>query len=67
MRGIGRPPKLPEGYRLDLSSDPDAPALQRPDGAVVARFAARGMTYEVVEREAMEDLLFSSLEAGNLT
>ena len=52
---------------MDLSSDPDAPALRRPDGTVVARFAATGMTYEVVEREAMEDLLFSSLEAGNLT
>jgi hypothetical protein len=38
------PPKLPEGYRLDLSADPDAPALRRPDGTAVARFAVRGMT-----------------------
>ncbi len=52
---------------MDLSSDPDAPALRCPDGAVVARFAARGMTYEVVEREAMEDLLFRSFETGNPT
>ncbi len=57
MRGTGRPPKLPEGYRLDLSSDPDAPALRRPDGALVARFVAGGMTYEVIEQEALEDLL----------
>jgi hypothetical protein len=52
-----RPPKLPEGYRLDLTSDPDAPALRRPDGTVVARFSARGMTHETIEREALEDLL----------
>ena len=31
---------LPEGYRLDLLGDPDAPALRRLDGTVVARFAA---------------------------
>ena len=54
------PPKLPEGYRLDLSADPDAPALRRPDGTVVARFAVRGMTHEAVEREALEDLLHTS-------
>jgi hypothetical protein len=54
------PPKLPKGYRLDLSADPDAPALQRPDGTVVARFAVRGMTHEAVEREALEDLLQTS-------
>ena len=52
-----RPPKPPEGYRLDLASDPDAPALRRPDGSVVAHFSARGMTYEAIEREALEDLL----------
>ena len=52
-----RPPKLPEGYRLDLACDPDAPALRRPDSSVVARFVARGMTSEVIEREALEDLL----------
>jgi hypothetical protein len=57
-----RPPKLPEGYRLDLTSDPDAPALRRPDGSVVARFGARssGTMPEAVEREALEDLLRTS-------
>jgi hypothetical protein len=54
------PPKLPEGYRLDLSADPDAPALRRPDATVVARFAVRGMTHQAVEREALEDLLHTS-------
>ena len=52
-----RPPKLPEGYRIDLVDDPDAPALRRPDGTVVARFGARGMTHEALEREALVDLL----------
>jgi hypothetical protein len=52
-----RAPKLPEGYRLDLAGDPDAPALRRPDGTVVARFGAKGMTHEALEREALEDLL----------
>jgi hypothetical protein len=51
------PFKLPEGYRLDLADDPGAPALRRSDGTVVARFGARGMTHEAVEREALEDLL----------
>ena len=46
-----------EGYRLDLAGDPDAPALRRPDGTVVARFGARGLTHEALEREALEDLL----------
>ena len=54
------PPKLPEGYRLDLADDPDAPALRRPDGTVVARFGARGMTHQAVEREALEDLLHTT-------
>lgn len=49
--------ELPEGYRLDLAEDPDAPALRRPDGTVAARFSARGMTHEAIEREALEDLL----------
>jgi hypothetical protein len=53
-------PKLPEGYRLDLADDPDAPALRRPDGTVVARFGVRGMTHQAVEREALEDLLHTS-------
>ena len=60
MRETHGPPKLPEGYRLDLSGDPDVPALRRPDGTVVARFAVRGMTHEAVEREALEDLLHMS-------
>ena len=62
MRETRRPPKLPEGYSLDLTSDPDAPALRRPDGVVVARFSPRGMMYEVVEQEALEDLLHASEE-----
>ena len=57
-----RPPKLPEGYRLDLAGDPDAPALRRPDGSVVARFSAWGMTIEALERAALEDLLRASPE-----
>jgi len=57
-------PKLPEGYRLDLADDPDAPALRRPDGTVVARFSVRGMTHEAVEREALEDLLHTSRKPG---
>jgi len=51
-------PSLPEGYRLDLASDPHAPALRRPNGVVVARFGAWGMTHEAVEREAWGDLLY---------
>ena len=54
---IARSPKLPEGYRLDLASDPDAPALRRPDGVVVARFSRRGGTEWEMAREAWEDLL----------
>jgi hypothetical protein len=53
-------PKLPEGYRFDPASDPDAPALRRPDGTVVARFSLRGTTYEALEQEALEDLLRTS-------
>jgi hypothetical protein len=60
MRETDGPPKLPEGYRLDLADDPDAPALRRPDGTVVARFGLRGMTNQAVEREALEDLLHTS-------
>src|SRR5215217_5468115 len=60
------PPKLPEGYRLDLADDPDAPALRRPDGTVVARFGARGMTHQAVEREALEDLLGTSRKPGGV-
>ena len=65
MGGAWNSPKLPKGYRSDLASDPDAPALRRPDGTVVARFSARGMTHEALEREALEDLLLrTSQESG---
>lgn len=65
MGGTRRPRKLPEGYRLDLVGDPDAPALRRPDGSVVVRFSAWGMTHEAVEREALEDLLRTSSKYGH--
>ena len=58
------PPKLAKGYRLYLASDPNAPALRRPDGTVVARFGARGMTNEAIEREALEDLLGTGRKLG---
>ena len=60
---VGQTPgksKMPEGYRLDLLGDPDAPALLRPDGTVVARLAARGLRREALEREALEDLLLGT-------
>ena len=60
MQGRGKPSKLPEGYRLDLSSDPDAPVLRRPDGTAAARFSAWGMTKEAIEQEALEDFLHRS-------
>jgi hypothetical protein len=66
VRETHGPPKLPEGYRLDLSADPDAPALRRPDGTVVARFGARGTTGEAIEREALEDLLRTSRKPGGV-
>jgi hypothetical protein len=62
MGATHRLPKLPEGYTLDLANDPDAPALRRPDGFVVARFSARGMSQEAIEHEAWEDLLHRSKE-----
>ena len=67
MRETGRSPELSEGYRLDLSGDPDVPALRRPDGTVVARFAARGLRRQAVEREALNDLLGASLGEGAST
>jgi hypothetical protein len=57
---------LPDGYRLDLLGDPDAPALRRPDGTVAARFAARGMRREAIEREALEDLMGASRGLGEV-
>ncbi len=65
MGGTRRPRKLSEGYRQDLVGDPDAPASRRPDGSVVARFSAGGMSHEAVEREALEDLLRRSSKHGH--
>jgi hypothetical protein len=64
VRRIRRAPKLPEGYRLDLAGDPDAPALRRPDDTVVARFTA-GATPEAIEREALEDLASEGLPTAS--
>ena len=47
---------------MDLANDPDAPALRRPDGIVVARFSAWGVSQEAIEHEAWEDLLHRSKE-----
>jgi hypothetical protein len=58
-------PKLPAGYRLDLVGDPDAPTLMRPDGTVVARFAAGGSVREAVEREALEDMAARDLPTAS--
>jgi hypothetical protein len=47
-------PLLPPGYRIDYS-DPNVLTLLSPqDGAVVARFSARGYLKEMIEREAWE-------------
>jgi hypothetical protein len=64
VRETHGPPKLPEGYRLDVSGDPDAPALRRPDGTVVARFGPRGVTHEALEQEARKFLLHTSRKPG---
>ncbi len=45
---------LPPGYYLD-HSDPEVLILSSPEGAVVARFSARGYVAESVEREGWED------------
>jgi hypothetical protein len=47
-------PRLPPGYRLDMS-DPDVWALRRPEGWVVANFSARDVTNETIEEIAWED------------
>lgn len=62
MGGTRRLLKLPEGYTVDLANDPDAPALRRPDGVVVARFSAWGVSQGAIEHEAWEDLLHRSKE-----
>ena len=49
--------EAPRRLPLGLGRRPDVPTLRCPDGSVVARFSAWGMTYEAVEREALEDLL----------
>ena len=47
---------------MDLANDPDAPTLRRPNGVVVARFSAWGVSREAIEHEAWEDLLHRSKE-----
>jgi hypothetical protein len=47
-------PRLPPGYRLDMS-DPDVLALRRPEGWVVVHFSARGATRVAIEETASED------------
>ena len=48
-------PHLPPGYRLDYS-EPNVLTLRtsQEEGAVVARFSARGYLKEMIEREAWE-------------
>ena len=65
MRKLPGTSDLPEGYRLDLLGDPDAPALRRPDGTVVARFAAGGAAREAILREALEDLAAEDLPTAS--
>jgi hypothetical protein len=43
--------RLPAGYGLDRS-DTDVLVLLCPHGTAVARFSARGVTAEAIEREA---------------
>jgi hypothetical protein len=65
VREIPATSDLPEGYRLDLLGDPDVPALRRPDGTVVARFAAGGATRGAIEREALDDLAADGLPTAS--
>ena len=56
-RGTAQPEEeasLPPGYLLD-HSDPEVLVLRSPEGAIVARFSARGYVAESVEREAWAD------------
>jgi hypothetical protein len=57
---------LPGGYRLDLVSDPDAPALRGPDGTAVARFGPRVMTVEGIEQEVLDGLLLRAGRQGEV-
>jgi hypothetical protein len=43
--------RLPPGYSLDRS-DPEVLVLLSPHGEAVARFSARGVKAEAIEREA---------------
>jgi hypothetical protein len=65
VREIPPTSDLPEGYRLDFLGDPHAPALRRPDGTVVARFAAGGAARESIEREALDDLAADGLPTAS--
>jgi hypothetical protein len=50
-------PVLPPGYSLDYS-DPNVLTLRTPqEGAVIARFSARGYLAEMIERAAWEHYL----------
>jgi hypothetical protein len=50
-KGSPEAPRLPPGYGLD-HSDSDVLVLLCPRGKAVARFSARGVTAEAIEREA---------------
>jgi alkanesulfonate monooxygenase SsuD/methylene tetrahydromethanopterin reductase-like flavin-dependent oxidoreductase (luciferase family) len=54
LRGSEKEPRLPPGYWLD-SSDPDAWALRRAEGWVVAYFSAQSAATEAIEQAAWED------------
>jgi hypothetical protein len=49
------PMHVPPHHRLDIVSDPGFVILRRLDGTVVARFTARGATWEEILRAAEED------------
>jgi hypothetical protein len=53
IRGTGssKELRLPPGYRVGYS-DPDVLVLLCPQGTVVARFSAQGVTAKAIEREA---------------
>jgi hypothetical protein len=53
-KGPPEEPHLPPGYSLDRSA-PDVLILRCPQGAVVARFSARGATAKAIEQEAWKD------------
>jgi hypothetical protein len=53
-------PVLPHGYHVER--DADVLTLLRIDGSAVARFSARGVRWQEVERTAAEDALIRSHE-----